>query len=60
MKSYEIRGRQINLGMSMGVALKKGPGINYREMLYSADAAMYRAKKSAGNTCVFYEEGMEL
>lgn len=62
MKSYEIREGKINLnlGMSMGVALNKGPGINYRKMFYSADVAMYQAKKSAGSTCVFYEEEMGL
>lgn len=60
MNSYEIRERRINLGMSMGVSLYKSPGMNYRKMFYFADVAMYQAKKSAGNTCVFYAEGMEI
>ncbi len=59
-KYYKISERQISIGISLGVSLYKKEFTNYKQMLYSADMAMYQAKKTKGNAYEFYSEGMEL
>jgi diguanylate cyclase (GGDEF)-like protein/PAS domain S-box-containing protein len=45
----EIEGHRIILGASLGVAVYPDHGIDAAELLRSADAAMYRAKRAGGN-----------
>ena len=54
---YELAGRNIVIGTSIGIALSE-PGVPGAEFLKRADLALYRAKEERG-TFAFYEPGME-
>lgn len=46
---YEIAGRQITVGVSVGVAFYPDDGITELALLKIADERMYEAKRSGGN-----------
>jgi diguanylate cyclase (GGDEF)-like protein len=53
---YEIAGRTVNVGVSVGVALAPTDGVTTDELLRKADAALYRSK-SGGRGCFnFFRE----
>jgi diguanylate cyclase (GGDEF)-like protein len=55
--AIEIEGHAIVLGVSMGVAVYPDHGMDGAELWRSADAAMYRAKRTGGNRHVLVESG---
>lgn len=55
--SYLIRSIEINIGISIGVALHPKHGNEFEETLMAADMALYRAKKNnRGNYAIYNEE----
>jgi diguanylate cyclase (GGDEF)-like protein len=54
---YELAGRNIVIGTSIGIALFE-PGMPGAELLKRADVALYRAKEERGSFA-FYEPGMD-
>lgn len=54
---YLIKEDRINLGISIGISLYNKDSSIYRELVYYADMAMYRAKKS-GSSYKFFSEKM--
>jgi diguanylate cyclase (GGDEF)-like protein/PAS domain S-box-containing protein len=56
-RPFHINGRQIFVGISIGVALS-GSGETPEELLRNADTAMYRAKTSGKARCAIFTEGM--
>ncbi|MEW1920020.1 sensor domain-containing protein [Pseudarthrobacter oxydans] len=51
---FEVDGRKIYLNVSVGIALA-GPDDTAESMLQGADAAMYRAKSSGGDSSAVYD-----
>lgn len=58
-KPYLLKGRAFMASMSIGIALYPRDGQDATTLLKHADAAMYRAKDSGGNTFKFYTNGMD-
>jgi diguanylate cyclase (GGDEF)-like protein len=53
-----VKGRELYLSVSIGVALYPDDGIEAQELLKCADSAMYSAKKEGFNLVHFYKEEM--
>jgi predicted signal transduction protein with EAL and GGDEF domain/HAMP domain-containing protein len=53
---FNIGGKEIRLGASVGIATFPRDGANYAEVLKSADMAMYLAKDEGKNTFRFFSE----
>lgn len=51
---YEIDGRIVRIGVSIGIALYPGDGLTADVLLRNADVALYRAKESGRNTFRFF------
>jgi predicted signal transduction protein with EAL and GGDEF domain len=56
---YEIEGQQLNIGVSIGVAIAPTDGKNADQLLKNADLAMYRAKADGRGSCCFFEAEMD-
>jgi diguanylate cyclase (GGDEF)-like protein/PAS domain S-box-containing protein len=52
---FAVRGRQLYVSASMGVAIFPEHGHDAESLIAHADAAMYRAKALGGNRCVLYD-----
>ncbi len=48
---FLVEGREVTVTASIGISLYPGDGDDTESLLKKADAAMYRAKGSGGNTC---------
>jgi diguanylate cyclase (GGDEF)-like protein len=55
---YELEGRQVVVGASIGIALAPGDGLTRDDLLRSADLAMYRAKTHGRGVFCFFEPAM--
>ena len=55
---YEIAGHQVNIGVSIGIALAPADGMTPDELLKNADTALYGAKANGRGSCCFYEAAM--
>ncbi|WP_018266658.1 GGDEF domain-containing protein [Methylosinus sp. LW4] len=53
---YEIEGRSIQIGVSIGVALAPRDGLTLEQLVTRADAALYRMKRGGRGGVVFAEE----
>jgi len=53
---YEIEGRNIQIGVSIGVALAPRDGATLEQLTARADAALYRMKRSGRGGVVFSDE----
>lgn len=58
-KAISYRGHVICLELSIGISLFPEHGEKAKELLFRADAAMYRAKLEGGGQCCLYQLGME-
>ena len=54
---FEFDGKYLHISCSIGIALFPGDGINEKQLIEKADAAMYRAKKSGRNRVEPYPRG---
>ncbi len=52
-------GSPVSIGVSIGVALSPGDGVEMDHILKNADLALYRAKAEGRNTWRFYEADMD-
>jgi len=57
---YEIAGRQLRIGASVGAAIAPEAGRDADALLQHADLAMYRAKGAGRGTVVLFEPGMDI
>ena len=55
-KPYEIRGREIFITMSIGIALAPDDGQGADTLIKNADLAMLRAKQCGRNRCDFFSQ----
>ena len=56
---FDIDGRQIQIGTSVGVAIARGEQASAEEMLRRADVAMYLAKEFGRNRVAFYDPSID-
>jgi diguanylate cyclase (GGDEF)-like protein/PAS domain S-box-containing protein len=56
---FEIQGRHLRIGISVGVAIFPADGADSNTLLNNADAALYRAKTSGRGTMRFFETEMD-
>jgi len=56
---FDLEGRQVFLGVSVGVSVFPGDGADADALLKHADMAMYRSKSEGRNTYRFFEPTMD-
>ncbi|MGE7369027.1 putative bifunctional diguanylate cyclase/phosphodiesterase [Neorhizobium sp. NPDC001467] len=56
----EIKGFELSVGASIGIALAPNHGATATELLKNVDAALYRAKRDGRGTFRFFEPAMDL
>ena len=56
---YQLDGRQVVVGTSIGIAIAPGDGTNPNELMKNADLALYRCKADGGNIYRFFEVQMD-
>jgi diguanylate cyclase (GGDEF)-like protein/PAS domain S-box-containing protein len=57
---FDIEGRQVNIGCSIGIALLPAHGEHGDQLLRSADLALYKAKSSGRKRFCFYSEDLKV
>jgi diguanylate cyclase (GGDEF)-like protein/PAS domain S-box-containing protein len=57
---YDIDGREVVIGASIGIALSPGDGTSCEELMRNADMALYRAKSDGGGVHRFFEKEMDM
>ena len=57
-KRFDIDGKPVFIGASVGIAPYPSAGIDPEELLHKADTAMYRAKENGRNRYAYFEEEM--
>lgn len=57
-KPYRIRGSRVYVGVSIGIAIAPGDGLDAHDLLKKADIALYRAKRDGRGTYACFDEGM--
>lgn len=55
-KPFCIENKQLHIGVSLGISLFPEHSQDANELLEYADRAMYKAKSSNNNQCIFYED----
>lgn len=58
-KPYRDKGREMHVGVSLGIALYPGDGQDADTLLMNADMALYRGKSEGRNIHRFFEPGMD-
>ncbi|QPC93955.1 bifunctional diguanylate cyclase/phosphodiesterase [Mesorhizobium sp. INR15] len=58
-KPFRDRGRDMHVGVSVGVAIFPNDGKDAETLLKNADMALYRAKGEGRNLCRFFEPAMD-
>ncbi|HBZ45237.1 MAG TPA: diguanylate cyclase [Maritimibacter sp.] len=56
---YELEGRQVIVGVSIGVSVSPGDGTDPDALMKNADLALYRAKADGGGVYRFFEPEMD-
>ena len=56
---YAIDGAQLNIGVSVGIALHPADGLTAEQLLKSADIALYKAKEDGRGRFCFFEPAMD-
>ncbi|MEM9575013.1 MAG: diguanylate cyclase, partial [Pseudomonadota bacterium] len=57
-KPYQLRGYQVQIGTSVGIAFLNEQNINAQNLIKNADIALYQAKESGRGIFRFYAESM--
>jgi diguanylate cyclase (GGDEF)-like protein len=55
-RPYEIQGKQISIGASVGIALLPEDGLDRDEVMSRADSALYVAKRRGRETLHFFQK----
>ncbi|TIS06443.1 MAG: EAL domain-containing protein, partial [Mesorhizobium sp.] len=58
-KPYRDKGREMHVGVSLGIALYPSDGQDADTLLTNADMALYRGKSEGRNIYRFFEPGMD-
>jgi diguanylate cyclase (GGDEF)-like protein/PAS domain S-box-containing protein len=57
---FDLDGQQVAVGVSIGITVAPGDGIDPDQLLKNADMALYRAKAEGKGTYRFFEPAMDL
>jgi diguanylate cyclase (GGDEF)-like protein/PAS domain S-box-containing protein len=55
---YEIKGHQVHVGVSIGIAVSPHHGTDQEQLLHNADVALYRSKGTGRRTYHFFDLDM--
>lgn len=58
-RPFDLAGRQVEIGVSVGIALYPDDGGTQEALLLNADTAMYRAKQNERGSFCFFEAAMD-
>ncbi|HVC63742.1 MAG TPA: EAL domain-containing protein [Acetobacteraceae bacterium] len=58
-KTFEIDGNQVEIGVSIGIAIFPADGDDQESLMRAADTALYRAKQEKRGTFRFFEPAMD-
>lgn len=56
---FSLGGREDSIHFSMGITFYPKDSNNISQLIMNADTAMYKAKKSGKNSCIYYHEEMK-
>ncbi len=56
---FDIQGHHLHVGLSIGIAVYPGDGVDAATLLANADAALYRAKAEGRGSLRFFEADMD-
>jgi predicted signal transduction protein with EAL and GGDEF domain len=56
---YHLKGHQVTIGASIGIAMLRGSSADADTALKNADLALYRAKSAGRGRFCLFEPGME-
>ena len=59
VEPFDVRGHQVVIGTSIGIALAPNDGTEPDQLLRNADMALYRAKAEGKGTCHFFQPEMD-
>lgn len=57
-KPFNISRYELNVSLSIGIAVYPGDGVDERELMFNADAAMYHTKNNGRNGYYFFQPSM--
>jgi len=57
-KPYRIRGKRVYVGVSIGIVMAPGDGVDAHDLLKKADIALYRVKRDGRGTYACFDVGM--
>lgn len=57
-KPFTISRYELNVSLSIGIAVYPGDGVDERELMFNADAAMYHTKNNGRNGYYFFQPSM--
>lgn len=57
-KPYKVASHDLNVSVSVGIALYPRDGTDFNELLKNADTALYRVKQQGRNACLSYDREM--
>ncbi|MGD8163475.1 putative bifunctional diguanylate cyclase/phosphodiesterase [Pantoea sp. FN0307] len=57
-KPFNISRYELNVSVSIGIAVYPGDGVDERELMFNADAAMYHTKNNGRNGYYFFQPSM--
>ena len=58
-ETYELEGRHVSIGVSIGIALAPEHGVEFEALLRRADAALYASKKSERGSWRVFDDQIE-
>jgi diguanylate cyclase (GGDEF)-like protein len=56
---YMLEGHELNVGVSVGIALSPSDGLSHGQLLKCADSALYKSKEEGRGTWRFFEAAMD-
>jgi diguanylate cyclase (GGDEF)-like protein/PAS domain S-box-containing protein len=56
---YDIKGHQVEIGVSIGIAVSPRDGNDQDQLMHNADIALYRSKAMGRGTYTFFEPSMQ-
>lgn len=59
-QTFTIKGKEINIGSSIGISISPPDACEQEAMLKKADIALYKSKSNGGSIYTYYQQGMKI